>query len=536
LARDSQKTRRMSGLSFLDELKSYVGFTDEDAKALSEFRPLAASSFPAIADEFYALVRMHEGAFAVLRDEAQAQRLHASLQVWLDELLSGPYDDAYVARHGRIGQVHVRVGLPQHYMVTAMSRVRASLRELSGRVFAKDPTAAALHGVAIERICDIDLAIMLDSYRRDLTARIERVQALERAAVESQLVERKRFLAEVFDVADVAILGFTAGGTLVFWNRKAEALTGYASDEVIDTDPFERLFAERAGATRVQLLSAKPTAPVELEETMVTRSGHTRRVRWHAAAGAPPGAESSTVVVVAFDVTEERELERRARRAERLATVGRLAAALAHEIRNPLNGASLHLSVLERALPANVASSDEARAAIGVLRTELRRLSDLVTDFLEVSRPRPLQRTEGDLNPLAHAVGLLLAPEAEARGITLRVEGFPLPAVGRFDGERMKQVLLNLARNALEAVDEGGEIVLRVRRTVHSLEVDVEDNGSGIAEAKAPIFDAFYTTKDRGTGLGLSIVQSIVVDHGGDVQFTSKPGRTVFTVRLPIES
>ena len=192
--------------------------------------------------------------------------------------------------------------------------------------------------------------------------------------------------------------------------------------------------------------------------------------------------------------------------------------------------------MLERALPANVASSDEARAAIGVHRTELRRLSDLVTDFLEVSRPRPLQRTEGDLNPLAHAVGLLLAPEAEARGITLLVEGFPLPAVGKFDGERMKQVLLNLARNALEAVDEGGEIVLRVRRTVHSLEVDVEDNGSGIAEAKAPIFDAFYTTKDRGTGLGLSIVQSIVVDHGGDVQFTSKPGRTVFTVRLPIES
>jgi PAS domain S-box-containing protein len=525
----------MSGLSFLEELKSYVGFTDVDAKVLSEFRPLAAPSFPAIADEFYALVRMHEGAFAVLRDEAQAQRLHASLQVWLDELLSGPYDDAYVARHGRIGQVHVRVGLPQHYMVTAMSRVRTSLRELSGRVFATDPTAAR-YGVAIERICDIDLAIMLDSYRRDLTARIERVQALERAAVESQLARRKRFLAEVFDVADVAILGFTAGGTLVFLNRKAEALTGYASDEVINTDPFEHLFAERADATRGQLLSAEPTAPVELEETMVTRSGHTRRVRWHAAAGAPPGAESSTVVVVAFDVTEERELERRARRAERLATVGRLAAALAHEIRNPLNGASLHLSVLERALPTNVASSDEARAAIGVLRTELRRLSDLVTDFLEVSRPRPLQRTEGDLNPLAHAVGLLLAPEAEARGITLRVEGFPLPAVGKFDGERMKQVLLNLARNALEAVEEGGRIVLRVRRTVHSLEIDVEDDGRGIADSKAPIFDAFYTTKDRGTGLGLSIVQSIVVDHGGDVQFTSKPGRTLFTVRLPIES
>jgi PAS domain S-box-containing protein len=520
--------------SFLQELKSYVGFDAEDAKALAELRPLAAPSFPAIADEFYALIRMHEGALAVLKDEAQARRLHASLQVWLGELLAGPYDDAYLARHGRIGEVHVRVGLPQHYMVTAMSRIRASLHALSARVYEKDRARDARCSVAIERICDIDLAIMLESYRRDLNARIEHVRALEREAVESQRVERQRFLADVFEVAEVAILGFQPNGTLVFWNRKAESLTGYASDEIMGSDPFDRLFGERARAIRSRLLSATPGAPLEVEETMVTRTGRARRVRWHAAASASD-PELPTVVVVAIDVTEERDLERRARQAERLAATGRLAAALAHEIRNPLNGASLHLSVLERALPSGVAQSDEAKVAIGVLRTELRRLSNLVTDFLEVSRPRPLMRTDGDLNPLAHAVGLLLAPEAAARGITLRVERFALPAMGKFDGERIKQVLLNLARNALEAVDDGGEVVLRVRRTAHSLEIDVEDDGPGIADAKAPIFDAFYTTKERGTGLGLSIVQSIVLDHGGDVQYTSEPGCTLFTVRLPLQ-
>jgi PAS domain S-box-containing protein len=460
----------MSGTSFLDELKSYIGFTDEDAVTLSEFRPFAAASFPAIADEFYALIRLHEGAFAVLRDEAQARRLHASLQVWLDELLSGPYDEAYVARHGRIGQVHVRVGLPQHYMVTAMSRVRGSLRDLSRRLFSKDPTAEARCGAAIEHICDIDLAIMLESYRRDLDARIARVRALEREATESPRADPTRFLAAVFEVADVAILGFHSEGTLVFWNRKAEALTGYASDEVVGTDPFDRLFAEHAGAMRGQLLSATPTVPVEIEEEMVTRSGRVRRVRWHATAEARAGAASSTVVVVARDVTVERELDRRARQSERLATVGRLAAALAHEIRNPLNGASLYLSVLERALSGDAARSDQAREAIAVLRAELRRLESLVSDFLEVARPRPLMRSEGDLNPLARAVGLLLAPEAEARGIALRVEGFPLPAVGTFDGERIKQALLNLARNALEAVEAGGLVVLRVRRTARSLD------------------------------------------------------------------
>jgi signal transduction histidine kinase len=101
------------------------------------------------------------------------------------------------------------------------------------------------------------------------------------------------------------------------------------------------------------------------------------------------------------------------------------------------------------------------------------------------------------------------------------------------DGERIKQVLVNLVRNAVEAVKDGGQVNLRVRRLPRDVEVDVADDGPGIPNPDAPIFDAFYTTKDRGTGLGLSIVQRIVSDHGGDVSFTSAPGATTFTVRLP---
>src|SRR5579884_3339750 len=95
--------------SLLAELRSYIGFTDRDAALLAQLRPIAQPHFGTIASEFYALVRLHEGAFAVLTDEAQAKRLHASLQVWLGELLGGPYDEAYVARHAHIGRVHVQV-------------------------------------------------------------------------------------------------------------------------------------------------------------------------------------------------------------------------------------------------------------------------------------------------------------------------------------------------------------------------------------------------------------------------------------------
>src|ERR1700724_933411 len=93
------------------ELRSFIGLTDEDIALLARLRPFAEPHFAAIADAFYAVIRVHEGAFAVLQDEAQATRLHGSLQTWLGELLSGPFDEAYVERHARIGRAHIRVGL-----------------------------------------------------------------------------------------------------------------------------------------------------------------------------------------------------------------------------------------------------------------------------------------------------------------------------------------------------------------------------------------------------------------------------------------
>ena len=133
MAPDPLSIRDASAL--LAELRSYLRFTVEDGRILAELGPLAQPSFPALADEFYAVIRLHPGALAVLRDEAQARRLHASLQIWLGELLSGTYDEAYVIRHCRIGQAHVRVGLPQHYMVTAMRRIEESLLALAARAF-----------------------------------------------------------------------------------------------------------------------------------------------------------------------------------------------------------------------------------------------------------------------------------------------------------------------------------------------------------------------------------------------------------------
>jgi len=347
------------------------------------------------------------------------------------------------------------------------------------------------------------------------------------------------FFREALEAANAVVLGLDAHGTVIFLNRRGSAISGYEADEMRGQDPFVRLFPDRSDEVRARLLKASvDRAPVSFEAEITTRTGERRLTLWHAApcgGGAANGPPS--VVAIGNDVTEQRELERVARRSERLAATGALAAGLAHEIRNPLNGATLHLEGLDRALSRARNVPEDAREAVAVLRSEMRRLSALVTDFLEVARPKAPVRADCDLNQLVIEVASFLRPEAESHAIRLTVELSSEGMGAQLDAERLRQVLVNLVRNAIEADSQAGvgnRIVIRTRRAGPVVELEVEDDGPGLPDADAPIFDAFYTTKPRGTGLGLSIVSRIVEDHGGSVVVASKPGKTTFTVHLPV--
>lgn len=343
------------------------------------------------------------------------------------------------------------------------------------------------------------------------------------------------FFREALEMAEVAVFVFDATGRLVFINETGEALTGYAADELIGTDPLGRLFGENADAIRQHWLSAAGGNPEDMQAPLQMRGGKERVVRWHIASHLPARNDSAALLVIGVDVTRQCELERHMRNSERLATAGVLAAGLAHEIRNPLNGASLHLSVLERALSRVPNVPAAANEAIAVLRAETKRLSAFVTDFLEVTRPPKLARVKCDLNEIVGGVAAAtLGQELDARAITLKVEPFPQPLTAELDRERVKRALINLLHNAVEATRGHGNVTLRVRRVLNRAEIEVEDDGVGIAGPNAPIFEPFYTTKEGGTGLGLSIVQRVVTDHGGEVVYTSRSGRTVFVVSLSL--
>lgn len=222
---------------------------------------------------------------------------------------------------------------------------------------------------------------------------------------------------------------------------------------------------------------------------------------------------------------------------EKLAVVGTFASGLAHEVRNPLNSIALQLSVLERRvapLPAPVAG--QMKELVGVIRQEVKRLDNLVGDFLQFSRSNRVQYRPTSLEALVDEVTRLLRPEARAAGVSLRREriGEPAPDL-RVDPERIKQVVINLLQNGIEAMPDGGSISVETGLVDGRALLVVRDTGPGLPEG-LDVFQLFVTTKARGTGLGLSIAQQIVLEHGGEIVAASEPGSgATFTVSLPVE-
>jgi PAS domain S-box-containing protein len=333
---------------------------------------------------------------------------------------------------------------------------------------------------------------------------------------------------------DVLFLTLDRDGRILNFPPSAERLTGHAAAEMLGADPFEKLFAEDGPRARAAFLSAPSEHPTELVDEVQKRDGHTRLLHWFCWRDEASVHEPVRYVVVGIDRTAEQALKQQAVQDARLAAAGAMAAGLAHEIRNPLNGAGLHLSVLERELLRGGHLSAPVTDALGVVRTELGRLSSLLTDFLEVARPRPLARAPIDLNDVVRRALMEVQDDAKSRKIRLVVNLPSEPVVVRIDCGRYKQALLNLVQNAIEAVEREGTIVVRVCAARGFVELEVEDDGPGVPDGTPPIFDAFFTTKRNGTGLGLSIVHRIAADHGGDVTYTSVPRCTAFKMRVPI--
>jgi PAS domain S-box-containing protein len=516
--------------TFFEEMRRYVGFGPDDETCLRRLAPHAAPQFARIAEEFYDHLARHTEARRVFADDAQVQRLERTLQVWLRELLEGPWDEAYFARRARIGRRHVEIALPQRYMFGAMHLIRASLIELADAAFTGAERAAV--ALAVHRIIDLELAIMLETYSEAFLDRVQHLERVEKDLLRRQLALSEARYQEIVEKGEALIVTWEPGRPILLFNRRSEELTGVTRQQAAETTWFDLFGDGRDDPVRSReraLLGGQRQPP--FETALRDPSGREHRVRWHLTTLVEP--DRTIVCAIGIDVTEEHALTVRTRRAERLASLGTMAAGLAHEIRNPLNAAHLQLTLVDRRLARATPDVGGAREAVSLAAGEIKRLASLVGEFLDFARPQPLRRSRADLRQTAEVIVALLAPLASDVGVDLVLEPGE-PVIAEFDDEKMKQVLHNLVRNAVEAAGAGGAVRVRVLHRSREAVLEVEDDGPGFPP-DAALFEPFFTTKESGTGLGLAIVHRIVTDHAGAVDVARRGGNTVLSVGLPLE-
>lgn len=383
-------------------MKRFIGFTAEDERRVRSLAPILNPVIDEVVERFYGEIRRDDPAKALFGgSEARMNAQEAVLRRWLAELLEGPYDEAHYDRARSAGQTHVRIGMPQHYMFTAMDVIRQEMDRLLGEAGlpTPDPRVGSLH-----KLLMLELAMMMESYQTDFA---DRVRATERSAFERKL----------------------------------------------------------------------------------TRSEH-------------------------------------------LAEIGRLAASLAHEIKNPLAGISGAIQIIG----ASMDRDNPHVPIIAEILGQIRRLDAAVKDLLVYARPAPLNVTEVELGKVIRGVLTILREEPSLQDRPVRCD---LPAEGLrlfADESQMRQLLMNLLINAADASPAGGAVRVSAAERGGRVWITVRDDGHGMStEALDRAFEPFFTTKAKGTGLGLSICKRIVEMHRGDMAIESKVGHgTTVTVDLPV--
>jgi PAS domain S-box-containing protein len=347
---------------------------------------------------------------------------------------------------------------------------------------------------------------------------------------EEEARHNERLLASVVRSVDDCIVTTDTRGRLVTVNPAGERLFGASQAELAGSHWWELLGMGGSTGPASRAFSGAYAWKGEVR----VRTRWSRDLPAHLAVTpiVDPGGQVLGTVGVLRDLTEQQELQRRMIQQETLASLGQVAAGVAHEIRNPLGGIKMAMAVLSK--HGGDALSKEMTES---MRSGIVEIEAIVSHLLDYTRETRLDRQPFDMERITRDVVQHLEPGARARGVTLSCYVFPSVVVAHVDGHRLRQVLMNVILNAIDAADRrpGGRVEVTCRGVDGRVVFDVADNGVGMTfEERERMFLPFFTTKPTGTGLGLAIVKKIVDLHAGEIRVTSEPGRgTRVVISLP---
>ena len=367
-----------------------------------------------------------------------------------------------------------------------------------------------------------------------------------RKQMERDLSETNRFLNKLIESSPDGIIVTDARGDVIMYNRAAERLLGYTTDEVIGKANVKSLYPKGLARKIRELLMDERLGnrgilpPTEL--FIKNKRGEVIDISLSASLLFGDRGEELAAIGIFKDMGEMSRVKQKLKetqeqlfQAERLAAMGRLTSRIAHEINNPLYGIINTLELLKTEIP----ETSKRRELLDMSHSEVVRLSIMVKNMLTFSRPEEETKKEVDMNQFLQGILMFLEKQLQECDVRLSVDfDQPLPLVNVSPGQ-MRQVVLNVVKNAMEAMPHGGVLTVTTKARDHAVEICIQDTGVGMTEeVKGKIFDAFFTTKDsvvKGVGLGLSVCYGIVRDQGGEISVESAPGKgSCFTISLPI--
>ncbi|MFN3330207.1 MAG: two-component system sensor histidine kinase NtrB, partial [Pyrinomonadaceae bacterium] len=352
----------------------------------------------------------------------------------------------------------------------------------------------------------------------------------ERRASASELREATKTLANLKALHERIVQSIRSGlittdlqGNIYTFNPAAEEITGYKAEEVKGKNVKELIEGIEHNIELSLIASKKNEQPPRFQTDILTPEGFAVHVGYNIAPLYSEDGEISGLVITFQDLTEIYAMEESIRRKERLAAVGRIAAGIAHEIRNPLGAIRGAIQVLQSSLP----KESSQLALMEIILRESDRLNRIITDFLAYARPRIGNLAETDVCQIVRDTFTLLrhSPEVTEKHI-FKLTSSEEEICVLADPVQLKQIFWNLAQNSIKAMPNGGEINVSVSKLVSQrVQIVFQDDGCGMSpEQVERLFEPFSSSTTGGTGLGLSIVYQIVRDHGGTINIRSKQG------------
>ena len=351
-----------------------------------------------------------------------------------------------------------------------------------------------------------------------------------------KLARERELLETIFNTALEGILVISDLGVIEYANMASHRMIGL-KDKDIGEASLWRLIPELRGSLGLDE-GARLESSVSSRELQLTYPEN-RYVRLYILPfeGESKEGGDARFVVILSDITIEKQSTRESMESERVSSILLLAAGVAHELGNPLNSITIHLQLMERqfAKLEQTPVHEKLAGSIEVCRNEVSRLDGIIKNFLEAVRPQILDFQTLNLNEVLEESLEFQSNELEDRGITVEIDTGAESPIVRADKQQIKQVFFNVTKNAMEAMQLGGVIRVKIQSDEERFYLRFGDSGSGIKhEDLSHVFQPYYTTKKGGTGLGMMIVQRIMREHGGQVGIDSKEGiGTLVTLEFP---